>query len=157
MKVMATGTFDLLHPGHGLYLQKAKELGGEDAILAVVVAKDSTVIKRKRIPVINENQRLELIKYLKPVDEAYLGYEGDMFKIVEEIKPDIIAIGSDQNHNIQKLQKELDKRNINAKVERVEDYKVGELYSSCKIIKRIKECNFKDNKLEECIEKEEKI
>ncbi len=27
--VMATGTFDLLHPGHGLYLQKAKELGGK--------------------------------------------------------------------------------------------------------------------------------
>ena len=33
MKVMATGAFDLLHPGHGLYLEKAKELGGEDAVL----------------------------------------------------------------------------------------------------------------------------
>ena len=34
MKVMATGAFDLLHPGHGLYLEKAKELGGEDAVLS---------------------------------------------------------------------------------------------------------------------------
>ena len=47
MKVMATGTFDILHPGHVLFLEKAKELGGEDAVLAVVIAKDSTVEKRK--------------------------------------------------------------------------------------------------------------
>ena len=50
MKVMATGAFDLLHPGHGLYLEKAKELGGEDAVLVVVIARDSTVKKKKRIP-----------------------------------------------------------------------------------------------------------
>ena len=60
MKVMASGTFDIIHPGHGLYLEKAKELGGENAELVVVVAKDSTVKKRKRIPIINENQRLEM-------------------------------------------------------------------------------------------------
>ena len=83
---MASGTFDIIHPGHGLYLEKAKELGGENAELIVVVAKDSTVKKRKRIPIINENQRLEMVKYLKPVNEAYLGHDGDMFKIVEEIK-----------------------------------------------------------------------
>lgn len=45
--VMATGTFDLLHPGHGLYLQKAKELGGKNSKLVVVVARDSTVHKKK--------------------------------------------------------------------------------------------------------------
>ena len=82
MKVMATGTFDILHPGHVLFLEKAKELGGEDAVLAVVIAKDSTVEKRKRIPIIPEDQRVQMVKSLKPVDEAYLGYEGDMFKIV---------------------------------------------------------------------------
>ena len=47
-KVMATGTFDLLHPGHGIYLNEAKKLGGEDAKLYVVIARDSTVEKRKR-------------------------------------------------------------------------------------------------------------
>ena len=78
--VMATGTFDILHPGHALYLKKSKELGGKDAKLVVVVARDSTVRDRKRIPIIGENQRLEMIKCLKPVDEAYLGYEGDKFK-----------------------------------------------------------------------------
>ena len=152
MKVMATGTFDILHPGHGTYLQKAKELGGDDAVLAVVVAKDSTVKKHKRTPVINEEQRLEMVKLLKPVDEAYLGYEGDMFKIVREIEPDIIAIGSDQSHDPVKLQEELDKRGINAVAKRVSDYKEGDLYSSCKIIKRIKHTDLEDKRLDECVE-----
>ena len=85
-----------------------------------------------------------MVKSLKPVDEAYLGYEGDMFKIVKEIKPDIIAIGSDQDHDIIKLQKALDKRGIDAKAERVKDYMFGELDSTCKIIKKIKHTDFKD-------------
>ncbi|MCQ2737643.1 MAG: FAD synthase [archaeon] len=144
MKVMATGTFDILHPGHVLFLEKAKELGGEDAVLAVVIAKDSTVERRKRIPIIPEDQRVQMVKSLKPVDEAYLGYEGDMFKIVNEIKPDIIAIGSDQDHDVKKLQEALDKRGINAKAMRVNDYMFGELDSTCKIIKRIKHTDFKD-------------
>ena len=38
MKIMATGTFDILHPGHGVYLEESKKLGGEDAELYVVVA-----------------------------------------------------------------------------------------------------------------------
>ena len=67
---MASGTFDLLHPGHGIYLQEAKNLGGYKSKLYVVVARDSTVEKRKRVPIVGENQRLELIKMLKPVDEA---------------------------------------------------------------------------------------
>lgn len=144
VKVMATGTFDILHPGHVLFLEKAKELGGEDATLTVVIAKDSTVEKRKRIPIIPEEQRLEMIKYLKPVDDAYLGYAGDMFKIVKEIKPDIIAIGSDQNHDVEKLQNALDNEGIDAKAIRVKDYMFGELDSTCKIIKKIKEADFKD-------------
>ena len=67
-KVMATGTFDLLHPGHGIYLNEAKKLGGEDAKLYVVIARDSTVEKRKRYPIVGEQQRLELIKMIKGVD-----------------------------------------------------------------------------------------
>ncbi|MDR0911991.1 MAG: FAD synthase [Methanobrevibacter sp.] len=143
--VMATGTFDILHPGHGLYLEKAKELGGSDAKLVVVVALDSTVQKRKRIPIVDENQRLEMIKMLKPVDEAFLGNNGDMFDIVKKIKPDIIAIGNDQDFNIEKLKDNLKDRGIEAKVKRVDDYKKSELDSSCKIIKKIKNTDFQDS------------
>ncbi|AMK15732.1 adenylyltransferase/cytidyltransferase family protein [Methanobrevibacter olleyae] len=145
MKVMATGAFDILHPGHGLYLEKAKKLGGKDAVLAVVIARDSTVKKKKKIPIIDENQRLEMIKYLKPVDEAYIGYDEDMFKIVEEIKPDIIAVGFNQIHDVKKLQEELDKRGIKAVVKRVEAHRTADLDSTCKIIKKIRNADFEDD------------
>lgn len=147
---MASGTFDIIHPGHGLYLEKAKELGGKNAELVVVVAKDSTVKKRKRIPIINEKQRLEMVKYLKPVDEAYLGHDGDMFKIVEEIKPDIIAIGADQDFDLDKLRKSLKDRNLNIEVKKVKSYHKADLDSSCKIIKKIKETNYGKENLKDC-------
>ena len=150
MRVMASGTFDILHPGHGLYLEKAKELGGEDAELIVVVAKDSTVKRRKRIPIINENQRLEMIKFLKPVDEAYLGHEGDMFEIVKEIKPDIIAIGADQDFDLEKLRKAVKERDLNIEVKKVKDYHTADLDSSCKIIKKIKKTNYGKEYLKDC-------
>ena len=57
MKVMATGTFDILHPGHGVYLEESKKLGGEDAELYVVVARDATVKKRKRIPIAEPDRK----------------------------------------------------------------------------------------------------
>ncbi len=119
---MATGTFDLIHPGHGYYLEESKKVGGDDARLVVVVARDSTVRSRKRIPVVDEKQRLEVVKMMKPVDEACLGSEIDMFKVVEKIKPDIITIGSDQNYDITSLKNELLKRNIDADV--IEDTRV---------------------------------
>lgn len=150
-KVMATGTFDLLHPGHGIYLNEAKKLGGKDAELYVVIARDSTVEKRKRYPIVGEQQRLELIKMIKGVDEAYLGNEnGDFLKIVEEINPDIIAIGADQRHDITKLQKAINKRGLKAKVERVKTYHNAELDSSCKIIKKIKKMDFKGKINDNC-------
>jgi FAD synthetase len=151
MKVMASGTFDILHPGHGIYLQKAKELGGKDSELVVVVARDSTVRKRKRIPIVNENQRLELIKMLKPVDEAYLGIENqNILNIVEKINPDIIAIGADQTHNVGELQEAINDRGLKAKVKRVENYHKAELDSSCKIIKKIKNTDFEGKILDNC-------
>lgn len=149
-KVMASGTFDILHPGHGIYLEEAKKLGGDDAKLYVVIARDSTVKKNKRNPIIGEEQRRDLIQMLKPVDEAILGNEdGDIFKIVEEIDPDIIAIGPDQCHNEEKIQEEVSKRGLKAKVERVKVYHDTQFDSSCKIIRKIKNTDFKD-KLDDC-------
>lgn len=148
--VMATGTFDIIHSGHGFYLEEAKKLGGEDSRLIVVIARDETVKAKKRVPVVCEEQRLEVVKMLKPVDEAYLGHTDDMFKIVKEIKPDIIAIGPDQNFNLDELRKELKKRNINTEIIKVEKYKKAPLDSSCRIIKRIKDMEFDAKIFEKC-------
>ena len=135
VKVMATGAFDLLHLGHIYFLKEAKKLGDT---LAVVVATDSTVRKLKHEPVNPEQIRLDLIKELKIVDNAYLGHENDIYEILNEIKPDIIALGYDQMHDEKTIEKELKKRNIKAKVLRLHEYKGGsDLEGTRKIISKI--------------------
>jgi FAD synthetase len=148
--VMATGTFDLIHPGHGYYLEESKKLGGSDARLVVVVARESTVRARKRVPIVPEKQRLKVVKMLRPVDEAILGSETDMFSTVSKIKPDIIAIGPDQNFDLNWLREELDKRGLEAEVVKVNGYHHSSLDSSCKIIKKIKESDFPPDSFKHC-------
>jgi FAD synthetase len=97
-RVLAAGVFDLLHYGHLRYLEEAKRQGGKGAELIVVVARDSTVLKRKgRLPVLKEEHRRALVEGLKPVDKAVLGeLDVDMEKVIRDVKPDIIALGYDQ-------------------------------------------------------------
>ena len=147
---MATGTFDLIHPGHGFYLEEAKKLGGEGARLVVVIARESTVRARKRVPIVPEKQRREVVQMLKMVDEAVLGSETDMFSTVLKIKPDIIAIGPDQNFDLEHLRVELKKRGIAAEVVKVKGYHRSTLDSSCKIIKKIKESDFPQGSFKHC-------
>ena len=135
VKVMATGTFDLLHMGHIYYLKEAKKLGDK---LVTVVARDSTVRKLKHEPVTPEDMRLNIIKELRMVDEAVLGHEDDMYATVEDIKPDIIALGFDQIHDEKKIKQELKKRNINVKVSRLPKYSgMDDLNGTRRIIGKI--------------------
>lgn len=137
VRVLATGTFDLLHPGHLLYLSEAKALGDE---LYVIVARDST-IKHKPKPIIPEGQRLEMVQSLRIVDKALLGDEQDMFRPLREIKPDIVALGKNQFFKETELEAQLRAHGINAKVVRVQSFKQCELCSSAAIIQRILERN----------------
>ena len=94
VRVLATGTFDILHPGHILFLSKARELGDE---LFVIVARES-MVRHKPKPVIPEEQRLKMVNALKVVDNAVLGSEKNMFEPVMEIRPDIIALEIGRAH-----------------------------------------------------------
>lgn len=140
--VMATGTFDLIHPGHGYYLKESKKLGGENSRLVVVIARDATVRAKKRVPIVPEKQRRAVVAMLKPVDAAYLGSETDMFEIVKELNPDIISIGPDQKFDLDWLRDELKIRNLKAEVVKIEGYFDSDLDSTCKMIKKIKETDF---------------
>lgn len=123
---MVFGTFDILHQGHLFLFKKAKELGDE---LYVIIAKDKNVEKfKKNLPKNNEQQRLENIKNIEEVNQIILGDENDIYKIIEEIKPDIIALGYDQNE--QNLNNELEKRNLKIKIVRLEAFKEKEFKSS---------------------------
>ena len=133
--VMASGTFDLLHMGHIFYLKEAKKLGDE---LIVVVARDETVKKLKHEPITSEQLRLNLIKELEVVDRAYLGEKDDMYAIVEEIKPDIIALGFDQIHNKKQILEELNKRKIKTKIVRLQKFEnMGDIDGTRRIIAKI--------------------
>ena len=134
--VVATGTFSVLHPGHITYLEEAGKLGDR---LIVIVARDEFVRKRKNSCPIPEQQRLAVVRALKPVDEAILGDTEDIFKPIEELKPDIIALGRDQDFKEEELEAELSRRGLKAKVIRVQGYWESELDSSKKIIARIRE------------------
>ncbi|NVM52778.1 MAG: FAD synthase [Candidatus Helarchaeota archaeon] len=143
VKVVAFGTFDLLHYGHVKMLEKAKELGGEDAELIVVISRDSSSEKVKgHPPIFPDDQRLNLIKALKVVNDAVLGYEGDTWKdrlkIIEDLKPNIIVLGYDQPVDINALQDELIKRGLEIeKIVRLEKYGDVSFNSSSKIVKKI--------------------
>ena len=130
---MAQGVFDIIHLGHIHYLQGAKDLGDE---LVVVVARDSTVRALKHEPITNENMRRELVQNLKPVDKAVLGYEGDRFRTVEELKPDIIALGYDQEVDEEKLRHDLAARGLPTKVIRLPKFD-SDLDGTRKIIRKI--------------------
>ena len=134
-RVLATGTFDILHPGHLRYLEEAKKLGDE---LWVIVARDVNV-KHKPKPIMPERHRLRMISSLQIVDKAVLGSRKDIFLPLKKIKPDIIAIGADQNFDVKELEIELKKRGINTKVVRIKKYDPDPLCSSGKIIKRVAE------------------
>jgi len=137
--VLASGTFDLLHFGHVKYLEEAKKAGGKNAKLIVIVARDSTVEKRKGTkPVMPEDQRRALVESLKVVDEAVLGYEDfDMKMTIEKIKPNIIAVGHDQS-GIEKAVRDLIyEKNLNIRIARIGRFGREELNSSSKILRKI--------------------
>jgi FAD synthetase len=132
-RVVATGTFDILHPGHLFYLEESKKLGDE---LFVIVARDVNV-KHKPHPIVPEDQRLQMVAALKPVDHAMLGDTKDMFLPIEKIQPDIITIGFNQMFDEQKLTAQLAERNLSPEIVRVGKFADGELSSSRLIVKRI--------------------
>jgi FAD synthetase len=137
--VLASGVFDLLHLGHVRYLEEAKKAGGKNAELIVIVARDSTVEKRKGSkPVIPENQRRALVESLKVVDEAILGYEGfNMGKVIEKIKPDVIAVGHDQDGMEKAVKDYVRAKGLKIKVVRIGKFGEDELDSSSKIKQKI--------------------
>lgn len=94
-RVLACGTFDLFHPGHESFLRQAAALGDE---LVVVVARDENVLRIKgRAPAQSEQERLDAIAALCVVSRAQLGLPGsDFLRVVDDLAPDVIALGYDQ-------------------------------------------------------------
>jgi FAD synthetase len=128
-RIVATGTFDLLHPGHLYYLEQSRLLGDE---LHVIVARDVNV-KHKPRPIMPEAQRLRMVRGLRPVDHARLGDIGDMFQPIRDIQPAVITIGYNQHFSEAALERELQKRGLDVGVVRIGAYE-GDTYCSSRVI-----------------------
>jgi len=116
--VLAGGVFDIIHPGHIYTLNAAKALGD---VLVVVVATDNTSEKmKKRRPLHTQEQRQELVNSLSIVDLCLVGQEDDIFKTVNMVRPQIIALGYDQIHQEKFIIDGCKKINLEARVARLQ-------------------------------------
>ncbi len=133
--VVAQGTFDILHPGHVHYLRRAAAMGER---LSVIVARAPNVT-HKPDPVVPVDQRVEMVAALDPVDEALKGHPEDIFVPIEELDPDVIALGYDQHHDESAIEGALAERGIDCAVRRASarEQREGELLSSGRIIETV--------------------
>jgi rfaE bifunctional protein nucleotidyltransferase chain/domain len=92
--VLANGVFDTLHVGHTRYLAAAK---AEGDLLIVAVNSDSSVrhLKGPGRPILDEQARALLVAALRDVDYVVIFSEPNVEKLLEELRPDVHAKGTD--------------------------------------------------------------
>lgn len=92
--VFTNGVYDLLHPGHIRYLQRARSLG--DALIVGVNADVSVRrIKGPARPINPEGERAEVVAALDCVDAAVVFKEDTPAEIIFLVQPDILVKGAD--------------------------------------------------------------
>lgn len=80
---ITTGCFDILHPTHLIYLKKCRR---ECNYLLVMIDSDRLVTQNKRVPTMNEEDRLYMVKNLKPVSDA------EIFDSLEEFENKVVYL-----------------------------------------------------------------
>lgn len=136
MRVVAQGTFDILHPGHLHYFREGEAMGDE---LHVIIARRNNVT-HKDPPVLPDRQRRDMVDALAMVDQAHLGHTEDIFVPIERIDPDIVLLGHDQHHDESEIEAALSARGLDCVVRRAsgkDPRYEGEIFSTGQIIDRI--------------------
>ncbi|MCH7828312.1 adenylyltransferase/cytidyltransferase family protein [Patescibacteria group bacterium] len=101
-RVVVFGIFDGIHDGHRSLFRQAKRYGDE---LVVVIGRDSASLKWKgKNPKYNQETRRALVLKEEQVDQAVLGdEEQSSYKVLENLNPDGICLGYDQDDLAQDL------------------------------------------------------
>ena len=92
--VFTNGCFDLLHAGHVTYLEAAKKRG-DKLILGLNTDRSVSALKGPTRPVVNENDRARVLAALESIDAVILFDEDTPLNLINAIRPDVIAKGSD--------------------------------------------------------------
>ena len=92
--VFTNGCFDLLHVGHVTYLERARRYGHR---LVVGLNTDASVraLKGPERPLIGEDDRARVLAALASVDAVVLFGEATPLKLIEALRPDVLAKGAD--------------------------------------------------------------
>jgi len=92
--VFTNGCFDLIHPGHIRYLQDARRLG--DALI-VALNSDRSVreLKGEKRPILNQNERAEVMAALNCVDYVTIFDGPTPREIIAALLPDVLVKGGD--------------------------------------------------------------
>jgi D-beta-D-heptose 7-phosphate kinase/D-beta-D-heptose 1-phosphate adenosyltransferase len=130
--VFTNGVFDLLHVGHVRYLQQARELG--DALI-VAVNSDASVrqLKGDTRPLMNENDRAEILAALAAVDYVTIFNDISPRLLIAELLPDVLVKGGDYS-----LDQIHGREEVEAAGGRVVSLPFVEGASTSKIIERMK-------------------
>ncbi len=114
-KVFVSGTFDLLHKSHIVFLKDAKKQGDH---LSVIVVSDNSVYENKgKYPINNQEKRIENIKKLNIADKV-IDVGDNLYETLElicSLKPDIIVLGYDQKIKIKEVKGYLEKKGLKIK------------------------------------------
>jgi D-beta-D-heptose 7-phosphate kinase/D-beta-D-heptose 1-phosphate adenosyltransferase len=100
--VLTQGTYDMVHIGHGRYLEEAKKRGD---LLIVGVDSDKKVRSRKGPdrPVVPQDERLEMLTHLRSVDAVFLKeLHHPKWTLIKTIRPDVL-IATKETYNKQQL------------------------------------------------------
>ena len=92
--VFTNGVFDILHVGHVRYLQQARALGD---VLLVAINNDASVreLKGEGRPLMNENERAEILAALEAVDYITIFDDISPRSLIAELLPDVLVKGGD--------------------------------------------------------------
>ncbi|MFH1850257.1 MAG: adenylyltransferase/cytidyltransferase family protein [archaeon] len=119
-KVLVFGSFDVIHPGHLYFFREAHKYGDS---LTVVVARDKTIREVKgKDPINPESRRLENVGNLSIVDRAIIGNDGDKYRVIQDVHPDVICLGYDQDSFSDKLSIKLKELGLDIPVFRLRKY-----------------------------------
>ncbi|HVA82837.1 MAG TPA: adenylyltransferase/cytidyltransferase family protein [Candidatus Aquilonibacter sp.] len=133
--VLAFGSFDILHPGHLLYLERARRLGDR---LIVIIARDDTIKRIKgKAPFFNQIDRARMISSLKIVYGTVIGKKllkpHDKYEVIAKYKPSILVFGYDQKVNLPELKAWLRGKGLKTKIVRIKAKEDPRKYKSSKV------------------------
>jgi D-beta-D-heptose 7-phosphate kinase/D-beta-D-heptose 1-phosphate adenosyltransferase len=96
--VFTNGCFDILHQGHVLYLEEARQKGD---CLIVGVNSDSSIkgIKGEGRPIVPQEGRMTVLAGLEAVDYVVSFDEPDPSAVISYLRPHILVKGGDWNQD----------------------------------------------------------